>query len=90
MFRRKIKSALFIDFDNVVSLLTREFASSIPKWLAWLGLPIWIASLNVSILAFIGSLQWAMVLSIATTIAFVMWTVTMGLIFRMLGRHEPT
>jgi uncharacterized LabA/DUF88 family protein len=36
MFRRKIKSALFIDFDNVVSLLTREFASSIPKWLAWL------------------------------------------------------
>ena len=36
MFRRKIKSALFVDFDNVVSLLTREFASSIPKWLAWL------------------------------------------------------
>jgi uncharacterized LabA/DUF88 family protein len=33
---RKIKSALFIDFDNVVPLLGKDFASSIPKWMAWL------------------------------------------------------
>jgi uncharacterized LabA/DUF88 family protein len=36
MIRRKVKSALFIDFDNIVQILGREFADSIPRWLAWL------------------------------------------------------
>ncbi len=64
-------------------------SKNFPKWLAWLGMPIWIASLNVSALAFMGSLQWALVLAIASSIAFVMWATAMGLIFRMMGRPEP-
>jgi uncharacterized LabA/DUF88 family protein len=36
MIRRKIKSALFIDFDNIVQIVGREFAESVPHWLAWL------------------------------------------------------
>jgi uncharacterized LabA/DUF88 family protein len=36
MIRRKIKSALFIDFDNIVQIVGRDFADSIPRWLAWL------------------------------------------------------
>jgi uncharacterized LabA/DUF88 family protein len=33
MFARRINSALFIDFDNVMG---REFASSVANWMAWL------------------------------------------------------
>lgn len=36
MFRRPVKSALFIDFDNMVAALKRPFIDSIPQWVAWL------------------------------------------------------
>ena len=36
MMRRRIKSALYIDFDNIVPLLGREFVDKIPNWIAWL------------------------------------------------------
>jgi uncharacterized LabA/DUF88 family protein len=37
MFRRPVKSALLIDFDNIVGPLGggREFVRSIPNWMAW-------------------------------------------------------
>jgi NYN domain len=36
MFRRKIRSALFIDFQNIAGQLGAEFAQSMSAWLAWL------------------------------------------------------
>jgi hypothetical protein len=36
MLRRKITSALFIDFQNMAGQLGADFAASIPAWLAWL------------------------------------------------------
>jgi uncharacterized LabA/DUF88 family protein len=36
MFRRKTKSALLIDFDNIVAATGREFGQAIPNWMAWL------------------------------------------------------
>jgi uncharacterized LabA/DUF88 family protein len=37
MFRRKIKSVLLVDFDNIAAQLGHtEFVDSIPRWLAWL------------------------------------------------------
>jgi uncharacterized LabA/DUF88 family protein len=36
MLGRRKKSALLIDFDNVISMTGGEFATTIPKWLAWL------------------------------------------------------
>lgn len=36
MFRRTTKSALLIDFDNIVVATGKEFGQSIPNWLAWL------------------------------------------------------
>ena len=36
MFRRSIKSALFIDFQNMAGQLGADFAAFIPAWLAWL------------------------------------------------------
>jgi hypothetical protein len=36
MFRRKKRSALFIDFQNIAGQLGAEFAQSMPAWLAWI------------------------------------------------------
>src|SRR5262245_32230008 len=36
MLSRKIKSAVLIDFDNIIGILTKEFAGSIARWTAWL------------------------------------------------------
>jgi uncharacterized LabA/DUF88 family protein len=36
MLNRKIKSALLIDFDNIIGVLTKEFAGSIRNWTAWI------------------------------------------------------
>jgi hypothetical protein len=36
MFRRKVRSALFIDFQNIAGQLGAEFAASMSAWLAWL------------------------------------------------------
>jgi len=66
----------------VCALMTRSF----PSWLAWLGLPVWIARLNVSILVFVGALKWALVLMVASTAGFVVWTTVMGLALRLVGK----
>lgn len=36
MIRRRVRSALFIDFQNIAGQLGAEFAASMPAWLAWL------------------------------------------------------
>lgn len=37
MFRRKVRSALLIDFDNIIGPVgMKDFVASIEKWLAWL------------------------------------------------------
>ena len=36
MFRRKIRSALFVDFQNMAGKLGAGFAKAAPEWLAWL------------------------------------------------------
>ena len=36
MWRQTVKSALLIDFDNIVGAVGREFGQKIPNWLAWL------------------------------------------------------
>ncbi|MFZ1104763.1 MAG: NYN domain-containing protein [Hyphomicrobiaceae bacterium] len=37
MFRRKIRSVLLVDFDNIAAQLGHaDFVDSIPRWLAWL------------------------------------------------------
>jgi len=68
----------------VCALLTRSF----PAWLAWLGLPVWMARLNVSILVFVGALKWALVLLVASTVGFVVWTTVMGMGLRLLGKPQ--
>lgn len=59
----------------VCALLTRSF----PRWLAWAGLPVWVATLSVSVLSFLGALKWALVLLLASTVAFAIWAMVMGL-----------
>jgi len=68
----------------VCALRTRGF----PRWVAWLALPIWFVSFNITLLVFFGILQWALVLRFAATIAFVCWVVILGLAVRSLAR-EP-
>lgn len=36
MLRRRIKSVLFVDFDNMMALLHKDFLDSMPNWVAWL------------------------------------------------------
>ena len=36
MFRRKTKSALLVDFDNIVGATNGDFGRKIPNWMAWL------------------------------------------------------
>jgi uncharacterized LabA/DUF88 family protein len=36
MLNRKIKSALLIDFDNIIGVLTKEFAGTIHNWTSWI------------------------------------------------------
>lgn len=60
-----------------------------PKWLGWLAMPIWIVTLNVSTLTFIGALQWSLVLSLAAIIAYIMWVTTLGFTLRIMAR-KPT
>ena len=41
MFRRKVRSVLLVDFDNIAAQLGHtDFVDSIPRWLAWLVEPL--------------------------------------------------
>ena len=36
MFRRRTKSVLFVDFDNMMGFLSKDFLDGMPNWVAWL------------------------------------------------------
>ena len=63
---------------------TRTF----PRGLAWVGVPVWVANLNVSLFTFFGALQPAMVLFIATAIAFSIWVTAIGFAVLRMGRTQ--
>lgn len=66
---------------GVCATLTRSF----PKWIALVGLPIWLVMLSVSVLSFLGALKSALVLLLAVTVAFVLWAMVMGYVLRHSG-----
>jgi hypothetical protein len=59
---------------------------SFPKWLAWTGLPIWMVTLAVSVLAFLGMLQWVIMITMATVLVFVLWCTAIGVTYGRLGK----
>lgn len=63
---------------------------SFPKWLAWTGLPIWLVTLTVSVLAFLGMLQWVIIVTMATVLVFVIWCTAIGVTYGRLGRVSQT
>lgn len=50
----------------------------VPKWLGWTSIPVWLAGLAASILAFCGQLSLALVLMFAMIIAFILWTIAVA------------
>ncbi|HEY9868460.1 MAG TPA: hypothetical protein V6D08_04790 [Candidatus Obscuribacterales bacterium] len=72
-------------FAGFIISLSAMATRSFPKWIALVGLPIWFVMLSVSVLSFLGALKSALVLLLAVTVAFVLWTMVMGYVLRHSG-----
>lgn len=68
----------------VCAFKTKNF----PRWITFIGWPIWTVSLIVTAVAFQGHLKFAMIMMFASGIAFVFWCTLMGVTFRLLAKPD--
>lgn len=67
-------------------LMTR----SLPKWLFWIGMPVWLLSFSGTFVSFFGQLYIAISLLLGFSLGFVVWTVTLAIVLDLRARPEPT
>lgn len=72
-------------FAGILIAVSGLGTSSFPKWLAWTGLPIWIATLCVSVLSFLGMLKWVLIVTMAAALVFVLWCTALGVTYLSLA-----
>lgn len=71
---------------TVCMVLTRN----IPRWLGWVGVPVWFATTLTSLFAFTGNIPSAMITMFASSILFVIWSVVIGVVMeRRVHEHDP-
>lgn len=72
--------------SGLLIMRSAALTESFPKWLVWAGLPIWIVTLAVSALSFMGALKWVLMITVSTVLVFVLWSTALGVTYRRHAR----
>lgn len=62
---------------------------SLPKWLVWIGMPVWLLSFSATCVAFAGELSLCFSMMLAFQLGFVLWTVCLAIVLDLHARPEP-
>jgi len=62
---------------------------SLPKWLFWIGMPVWLLSLSGTFVAFLGQLPLSMSLLLGFSLGFIVWAVSLAIVLDLRARPEP-
>lgn len=61
---------------------------SLPKWLFWVGMPVWLLSLSGTFVAFLGQLSLSVSLLLGFSLGFIVWTVSLAIVLDLRARPE--
>jgi len=59
---------------------------SLPGWLFWIGMPVWLLSLSGTLVAFLGQLPLSMSLLLGCSLGFIVWTVSLAIVLDLRAR----
>ena len=62
---------------------------TLPKWLFWVGMPVWLLSLSGTFVAFLGQLSLSVSLLLGFSLGFIVWTVSLAIVLDLRARPEP-
>lgn len=62
---------------------------SLPRWLFWIGMPVWLLSFSGTLVAFFGQLPLAVSLLLGFSLGFIVWAVSLAIVLDLRARPEP-
>lgn len=61
---------------------------SLPKWLFWVGMPVWLLSFSGTIVAFLGQLSLSVSLLLGFSLGFIVWAVSLAIVLDLRARPD--
>lgn len=62
---------------------------SLPKWLFWVGMPVWLLSLSGTLMAFLGRLTHSVSLLLGFSLGYIVWAVSLAIVLDLRARPDP-
>jgi hypothetical protein len=62
---------------------------SLPKWLFWVGMPVWLLSFSGTFVAFLGQLSLSVTLLLGFSLGFIVWAVSLAIVLDLRARPDP-
>ncbi|MCC7527630.1 MAG: hypothetical protein IT342_03845 [Candidatus Melainabacteria bacterium] len=62
---------------------------SLPKWLFWVGMPVWLLSFSGTFVAFLGDLSLSVKLLLGFSLGFIVWAVSLAIVLDLRARPDP-
>lgn len=75
--------------SGIILTVCMLMTNLIPRWLGWVGVPVWIATTLTSLFAFTGNIPQSMIAMFASSIFFVVWAVVIGVVMEPRA-HEAS
>lgn len=83
-------SNLMYSIGGLTATVGLLMTKSLPKWLFWIGMPVWLLSFSGTFVAFFGQLTLTVSLLLGFSLGFIVWTVTLAIVLDLRARPEPT
>ncbi len=61
---------------------------SLPRWLFWIGMPVWLLSFSGTLVAFFGQLSLSVSLLLGFALGFIVWAVSLAIVLDLRARPE--
>jgi|GEM_PF-1253028 hypothetical protein len=82
-------SNLMYSFGGLTSTIGLLMTKSLPKWLFWIGMPVWLLSFSGTFVSFFGQLYLSISLLLGFSLGFLVWVVVLAIVLDLRARPEP-
>ncbi len=83
-------SNLMYAFGGLTATIGLFQTKALPKWLFWIGMPVWLLSFSGTVVAFFGQLSLSVSLLLCFSLGFIVWAVSLAIVLDLRARPEPT
>ncbi len=82
-------SNLMFAFGGLTATIGIFQTKSLPKWLFWVGMPVWLLSFSGTFVAFLGDLSLSVKLLLGFSLGFIVWAVSLAIVLDLRARPDP-